>query len=80
MAFKQEEVERLLVDTGRRCCLCGLLHKVQVHHIVAQADGGTDHIDNGIPLCPNCHDEVHGQYAPGRTVPVQRELDNRRFF
>ena len=68
MSFKAKDVEKLLVATGRRCCLCDILHRVQVHHIVHLSDGGTDDIDNGIPLCPNCHDEVHGRYAPGRTT------------
>lgn len=80
MAFNQEEVEQLLADTGRRCCLCGTLHKVQIHHIVSREEGGTDDIDNAIPLCPNCHDEVHGRYTYGRTTRTytSRELKLHR--
>ena len=70
MAFNKGEVEKLLADTGRRCCLCGKLHRVQVHHIVPREDGGGDEIENAIPLCPNCHDEVHLGYAAGRTTRV----------
>jgi len=68
MAFKQAEIDQLLADTGRRCCICGTLHGVQVHHIVPREDGGSDDIDNAISLCPNCHDEVHSGYASGRTT------------
>lgn len=68
MAFNQNEVEKLLADTGRRCCLCGTLHKVQVHHITPLNERGTDDIDNAIPLCPNCHAEVHAGYGYGRTT------------
>ncbi len=68
MAFRKSEVEELLVATGRRCCLCGKLHRVQVHHIVPSEQGGTDEIENAIPLCPNCHDEAHIGYAPGRVT------------
>lgn len=64
MGFDGTEAEQLLVECGRRCCICGRLHRVQVHHIVP----GDDHIDNGIPLCPNCHDEAHTGYSPGRTT------------
>jgi hypothetical protein len=82
MAFKQQEVEQLLADTGRRCCLCGVLHKVQVHHIIPTDEGGTDDIDNAIPLCPNCHDEVHGRCTPGRTTrtytPTELKLHRQR--
>ena len=64
MGFDKTEAEQLLVDCGRRCCICGRLHRVQVHHIVS----GDDDIDNGIPLCPNCHDEAHTEYSRGRTT------------
>ncbi len=70
MGFKQEDAERLLAATGRHCCICFGLHKVQLHHIVSRLEGGTDDIYNAIPLCPNCHDEVHSRYAPGRTSRV----------
>lgn len=62
MAFNQAEAEQLLIDCGRRCCICGLLDRVQVHHIVP----GDDRIENGIPLCPNCHNEAHIEYSPDR--------------
>lgn len=68
MAFDQKEVDTLLAETGRRCCICGTLHKVQVHHIIPRNKGGTDNIDNAIPLCPNCHDEVHSRFALGKTT------------
>jgi hypothetical protein len=64
MAFDKAEVEQLLVDCGRRCCICGQLQRVQVHHIVP----GNDNIENGIPLRPNCHDGVHTEYSPGKTT------------
>ncbi|CAN5575921.1 hypothetical protein BH10ACT3_BH10ACT3_03650 [soil metagenome] len=66
MAFKRHDVDKLLAETGRMCAICGLLHKVQVHHIKPQSEGGADTYENAIPLCPNCHDEVHAGYAPGR--------------
>ncbi len=40
------------------CCLCHGLG-VDVHHIVPQADGGTDDEGNAAPLCPSCH-EIYG--------------------
>ena len=82
MTFQQAEVEELLAATGRRCCLCKKLHQVQVHHIVPKEQGGTDDIDNAIPLCPNCHDEVHGRQGPGRTTrsysPEELKLHRQR--
>jgi hypothetical protein len=82
MGFKRQEADKLLAATGRRCCICGSLHNVQLHHIVSKEKGGTDDIDNAIPLCPNCHDEVHGSYASGRTArsysPNELKLHRQR--
>jgi HNH endonuclease len=36
------------------CCLCHEL-EVEVHHIIAEAEGGPDSEDNAAPLCPSCH-------------------------
>jgi hypothetical protein len=66
MAFAQTDVDALLARTGRMCAICNRLHGVQVHHIVPRHAGGSDEAGNAIPLCPNCHDEVHIGYAPGR--------------
>lgn len=64
--FRPQDVEELLARTGRMCAICKGRHRVQLHHITPVSGGGTDEIDNAIPLCPNCHDEVHSPYAPGR--------------
>lgn len=78
MGFDKTETEQLLADCGRRCCICGKLHRVQVHHIIP----GDDNIENGIPLCPNCHDEAHTAYSPGRTTraysPAELKLHKKR--
>ena len=68
MAFKKKEASELLVKTNRRCCICGKQHSVTVHHITSKKEGGSDNIENGIPLCPNCHDEVHASGATGRVT------------
>jgi len=38
------------------CCWCtDLRNKVEVHHIIPQADAGLSTEDNAAPLCSNCH-------------------------
>lgn len=37
-----------------RCCRCQNIG-VEVHHIVAERDGGPDDIENAAPLCAKCH-------------------------
>lgn len=66
MGFKTAEAEDLLVRAGRMCAICHRPHGVQLHHIVERSNGGSDDIDNAIPLCANCHDEVHASGASGR--------------
>lgn len=41
------------------------------------SEGGSDDIDNAIPLCPNCHDEVHSPYTPGRVTRSYSESELR---
>src|SRR5215469_10469375 len=77
MAFAQSDVDELLARTGRMCAVCNRLHGVQVHHIVPRHLGGSDDVTNAIPLCPNCHDEVHARHAPGRTTRVYTERELR---
>ena len=60
-AFKTEDVNRLMVSCHRRCCICHRFCgvKMEIDHIVQVADGGTDDIKNGIPVCFECHAEIH---------------------
>ena len=45
-----------------------------MHHI----EPGDNNIENGIPLCPNCHDEVHTAYSPGRTTRTYSPAELKR--
>lgn len=61
MAFDRSEVSRLLVECHRRCCICHRFCgvKIETDHIVPNNDLGTDDIDNAIPVCFECHAEIH---------------------
>lgn len=65
MQFPPDVAERALLDSGRHCCLCHKFCgvKMELHHIVAVAEGGDDTYDNCIPLCLDCHAEVRA-YDP----------------
>lgn len=57
MPFPVKIREDSLVLSHRRCCVC---HKfaglnVNVHHIIQEADGGLNTLDNSIVLCSECH-------------------------
>ena len=61
MSFSREIQEHLLVRCGRHCCLCRRFvgSKMEIHHIIPRSDGGSDDEDNAIPLCYDCHSDVH---------------------
>ena len=61
MGFASGAVEQLLVRCHRRCCICHRFCgvKMEIDHIVPTADNGADDIDNAIPVCFECHAEIH---------------------
>lgn len=53
---------------------------MEIHHIVQQADGGDNSVENGIPLCFNCHAEAgnYNKHHPKGTKFSSEELRNHR--
>lgn len=45
---------------------------VEVHHIVAQENGGPSTLDNAAPLCPQCHTHI------GPNPEMRKQLRERR--
>lgn len=61
MAFNRDEVATLLAACQRRCCICHRFCgvKIETDHILPAAEGGDDGIANAIPVCFDCHAEIH---------------------
>lgn len=59
--FPQNDVDDLLKQCHRRCCICHRFcgTKMETDHIVPTAEGGPNTIDNAIPVCFECHAEIH---------------------
>jgi hypothetical protein len=57
----EELVDKMMVKCGRRCCICRRFRptKLQVHHIIERAKGGSNDEDNLIVSCMTCHSDVH---------------------
>lgn len=57
MGFSPAIKSDALILAARHCCVChrykGL--NIEVHHIVQEADGGPNTIENAITLCFDCH-------------------------
>jgi hypothetical protein len=60
MPFPPRVKEQAMAACGRRCCICNKFAStnMECHHIVQEADGGSDKVENCIPLCFDCHADV----------------------
>lgn len=61
MVFPRDQVSELLARCHRRCCICHRFCgvKIETDHIKPKEEGGDDSIDNAIPVCFECHAEIH---------------------
>jgi len=50
----------MFIRCGRLCCLClkQCGTNIEAAHIIAESTGGSNDLDNGIPLCLDCHQEI----------------------
>src|SRR5262249_14999309 len=64
-----EICELVKARAGWRCQACGLRTKLDVHHVVKRAHGGSDvDLDNLVALCRGCHDQTDAPFVKGRLV------------
>lgn len=74
--------EKALIACGRHCCICHQFcgTKIELHHIISEAEGGASTLDNCIPLCFNCHADVahYNPYHPRGTKYTASELRGHR--
>lgn len=65
MGFSPKTKTDSLVAAARHCCVCRKFKgiKIEVHHIIQEADGGSNDFENAIPLCLDCHVDA-GHYNP----------------
>ena len=61
LPFNKTEVEKLLVACHRRCSICHRFcgAKMELDHIIPKAEKGSNRIENAIPVCLECHAEIH---------------------
>lgn len=51
--------KQVLARDENKCRKCNREDGLEVHHIVAVSDGGSNEMDNLITLCSGCHTEWH---------------------
>ncbi len=69
--------EAVKLEAKRRSAfLCAACRRpfVEVHHIIPQAEGGPDDLDNACPLCAYCHDQVGGNPEKRKQLREMRDL------
>ncbi|WP_043891123.1 HNH endonuclease [Paenibacillus sp. Aloe-11] len=72
MAFS----EKIKLEAKRKACFrCVICHKsfVEIHHIIPQAEGGNDTIENAAPLCASCHDLFGGNPNKRKQIREMRD-------
>lgn len=68
----------VLERDGYACVLCGKTapSRLHVHHILKRRDGGTNHHDNLLTVCPSCHMKADRElYDPEWESAVDVDLD-----
>lgn len=72
MAFS----EKVKLQAKKKACFrCFIWQKpfVEIHHIIPQADGGSDTIDKAAPLCASCHDLFGGNPEKRKQIREMRD-------
>jgi hypothetical protein len=74
MSFSEQIKQSIKQRADFTCCWCrDPEKKVEVHHIVPQAQSGTDTEDNAAPLCSNCHTMYGGNPELRKEVRERRD-------
>lgn len=60
MGFPTKVKQEALLLSARHCSVCHRYKgvKMEVHHLIQEADGGPNTLDNAIPLCFDCHSDA----------------------
>jgi hypothetical protein len=72
MPFSQTLKDQVKKMAAFRCCRCHEIG-IDIHHIVPQAKGGSDDIDNAAPLCQNCHERFGANPEKRKEIRQMRD-------
>ena len=61
----KEERRAIYERDGWRCALCDGTRYIQIHHVVARGEHGSNAPSNLITLCATCHAHIHGIVPDG---------------
>ena len=66
-----ENIRQLVLRRDKhRCRQCGSSQNLDVHHLVALKDGGSNDLPNLVTLCRECHSKIHPHMRPRPSQPL----------
>lgn len=82
MGFSPTIKQQAIIASARHCCVCHRYKgvKIEVHHIIQEADGGPNTFENAIPLCFDCHSDAghfNDRHPKGTKFSKQELLKSR---
>ena len=70
-------IRRAVLDRdGWKCSECGRRGRLEVHHVKAIADGGSNDLENLRSLCLDCHIAIHSPPVSTEAAAWQQLLAN----
>ena len=74
MTFSDELKTKIKKRSDFTCCWCSDRdQKVEIHHILPEAEGGLDTYENAAPLCSNCHTKYGGNPDLRKEIRLRRD-------
>ncbi|MFP4424143.1 MAG: HNH endonuclease [Candidatus Woesearchaeota archaeon] len=77
--LSRKEKESLFSKMKKACYLCSSPTHIELHHILPRSYGGGTEYENIIPLCKDCHKEIHkdnNKLLELQGLRVQRLMNN----
>lgn len=67
----------LHLDPTKECVLCGVVERLELHHVLPRAQGGGDVHDNLVFLCHECHRRITVNDVVARRLLGEYLTDHR---
>lgn len=63
-SFSSEIKDIVQKRDGCKCCKCGGVRKLEIHHLIPKSAGGSNDETNLVTLCRKCHKQVERSTGP----------------
>ena len=70
-----DTIRKAVLLNNSTCMICKLARATEVHHIIPREYGGSDCPLNLLPLCKDCHRELHNRLRPLIKTKIQEAVE-----